>query len=100
MGVGFEVVETVAIPDAVVVDVFPTVCADGQGVAHGEIPFPVVFVDEVLSPVVRAVAFDEGKEGVTIHLGGVHGLPNAGELEHAGAMSTLRTMGVMVVPGG
>ena len=51
MRIGLEIVEAVEIPNAVVVDVLPALGADREGGGCGrEVPFPVVFVENVLSP--------------------------------------------------
>lgn len=51
VGVGLEVIEAVQVPEAVVVDVFPAVGTDGESCGGGgEVPFPVVFVEDVVAP--------------------------------------------------
>ncbi len=61
--VGFEIIEAIAIPDTVIVDVFVTVRSDGEAGRHGrEIPFPVVFVEDVFAPVRHSLTEEKRSE--------------------------------------
>ena len=69
-----------------VVDVFVAVGADGEeGGGGGEVPFPVVFVEEVVAPgFVVALAEEEVLEGAAVEGGGVGGFLDAGEFHEGG----------------
>ena len=60
--IGGEVVEAVPVPDAVVEDVLVPTCADGEcGWCCGKIPFPVILVQDVVSPI-RPLAAQQGQK--------------------------------------
>jgi len=86
VGVGLEVVEAVFIPEAVVVDILVSLGADGEESGGGrEVPFPVVFVEDVVAPgFVGAFSIEEVFEGSSVHRGGVFGFRDSGEFEEGG----------------
>lgn len=81
--VGFQIIESVFIPESVVVDELVAVGPDGkEGGCRGKVPFPVVFVKEVVAPwLVGAFAQKDLLEGSSVEGGSVGRFFHACELQ-------------------
>lgn len=87
--VGLQVVEPVAIPHAVVVDVFEALGADGEGGGlGGEIPFPVISYSTLMTQAFATL--QQRHEGTAVHGGGVGRALRGGA--RTGAMSMFCTI--------
>ena len=87
VGVGLEVVEAIDVPVAMGIDVFPAVSTNGKGGGlGGKVPFPVVFVENVVAPWGgRLESFEEGEEGASVELGGIGRSLGSSSLEEGGS---------------
>ena len=87
VGVGLEVVEAIDVPVAVGVDIFPAVGTNGKGGGlGGKVPFPVVFVEDVVAPWGgRLKSLEEGEEGTSVEPGGIGRSLGSGSLEESGS---------------
>ncbi len=87
VGIGLQIVEAIQVPETVVVDVFPAVGADGEsGRGGGEVPFPVVFVEDMVTPGGGGgFALQQGQERWAVEAGGVRAGGGLGEFEQGGS---------------
>ena len=87
VGVVLEVVEAIDVPVAMGVDVFPAVSTNGKGGGlGGKVPFPVVFVENVVAPWGgRLESLEEGEEGASVELGGIGRSLGSSNLEEGGS---------------